>query len=103
MITDGRGKEAVAVIMGPGDFIGEGGLAGQPKRITTATAVENPTVLKIDNGAGTLARLPPLHSEEFLHFAYSFADFPADPLSLAFGFQVGPVLRSPNLLLNFAF
>jgi CRP/FNR family cyclic AMP-dependent transcriptional regulator len=49
-VVSQTGKEPVAGIMGPGDFIGEGGLAGQPKRMATATAVENVTVLKIDNG-----------------------------------------------------
>jgi CRP/FNR family cyclic AMP-dependent transcriptional regulator len=48
-VVSQTGKEAVVGIMGPGDFIGEGGLAGQPKRMATATAVEGVTVLKIDN------------------------------------------------------
>jgi CRP/FNR family cyclic AMP-dependent transcriptional regulator len=48
-VVSQTGKEAVVGIMGPGDFIGEGGLAGQPKRMATATAVENVTVLKIEN------------------------------------------------------
>ena len=33
------GKEAVVAMLGPGDFFGEGALAGQPVRIGTATAV----------------------------------------------------------------
>src|ERR1700680_103631 len=32
------GKEAVVGMLEPGDFIGEGGLAGQPVRMATATA-----------------------------------------------------------------
>src|ERR1019366_7290132 len=43
------GKEAVVGILGPGDFIGEGGLAGQPMRMAAATAVTPVTVLAIDN------------------------------------------------------
>ena len=43
------GKEAVVGILAPGDFIGEGGLAGQPVRMATATAVTHVTVLAIDN------------------------------------------------------
>jgi CRP-like cAMP-binding protein len=39
----------VAVMMGPGHFIVEGGLAGQPKRLATATAIEDVMVLVIDN------------------------------------------------------
>src|SRR6202047_3145366 len=38
------GKEAVVAILGPGDFLGEGGMAGQAVRMGTATAV-TPTIL----------------------------------------------------------
>src|SRR6202158_2437625 len=40
------GKEAVVTILGPSDFFGEGGMAGQSVRIGTATAV-GPTGLSI--------------------------------------------------------
>jgi CRP/FNR family cyclic AMP-dependent transcriptional regulator len=43
------GKEAVVGMLGPGDFIGEGGLAGQPLRMATATAVTPVNALIIDN------------------------------------------------------
>ncbi len=42
------GKEAVVAILGPGDFFGEGSLAGQPVRIGTATAITPSTVLVIE-------------------------------------------------------
>jgi CRP/FNR family cyclic AMP-dependent transcriptional regulator len=42
------GKEAVVAILGPGDFFGEGGLAGQLVRIGTATAVTPTTLLVIE-------------------------------------------------------
>jgi len=41
------GKEAVVGILGPGDFFGEGALAGQPVRMGTATAITPSTVLVI--------------------------------------------------------
>jgi CRP/FNR family transcriptional regulator, cyclic AMP receptor protein len=41
------GKEAVVAILGPGDFFGEGCLAGQPIRIGTAAAVTPTTALVI--------------------------------------------------------
>jgi CRP/FNR family cyclic AMP-dependent transcriptional regulator len=53
------GKEAVVAMLGPGDFFGEGALAGQPVRIGTATAVVPSTVLIIEKEA--MARL--LHEE----------------------------------------
>ena len=39
------GKEAIVAMLGPGDFLGEGALAGQPVRMGTATAVAASTVL----------------------------------------------------------
>src|SRR3984957_14008217 len=42
------GKEAVVAILGPGDFFGEGCLAGQSVRIVTATAITSSTVLVIE-------------------------------------------------------
>jgi CRP/FNR family cyclic AMP-dependent transcriptional regulator len=48
-VVSKTGKEAVVGILGPGDFIGEGGLAGQPMRMAAATAVTSVTVLAIDN------------------------------------------------------
>jgi CRP/FNR family cyclic AMP-dependent transcriptional regulator len=41
------GREAVVAILGPGDFFGEGCLAGQAIRIGTATAITPITVLVI--------------------------------------------------------
>jgi CRP/FNR family cyclic AMP-dependent transcriptional regulator len=42
------GKEAIIAILGPGDFFGEGCLAGQPVRMGNATALTPSTVLVID-------------------------------------------------------
>jgi CRP-like cAMP-binding protein len=42
------GKEAVVAIMGPGDFLGEGCLAGQTVRMGTATAMTPCTLLVVD-------------------------------------------------------
>jgi CRP/FNR family cyclic AMP-dependent transcriptional regulator len=42
------GKEAIVAILGPGDFFGEGCLAGQPVRMGKASAAARTTVLVID-------------------------------------------------------
>ena len=42
------GTEAVVAMLGPGDFFGEGCLAGQPVRIGSATAVTPSSVLVIE-------------------------------------------------------
>jgi CRP-like cAMP-binding protein len=41
------GKEAVVAMLGPGDFFGEGCLAGQPLRMSTASALTPTTVLTV--------------------------------------------------------
>src|SRR5437660_1572737 len=45
------GKEAVVAMLAPGDFFGEGALAGQPLRIGTATAISASSVLCIEKDA----------------------------------------------------
>ena len=47
-VVNGVGKEAVVAMLGPGDFFGEGCLAGQPIRIGLATAVTPATVIMIE-------------------------------------------------------
>src|ERR1700704_4981656 len=42
------GKEAVVAILGPGDFFGEGGMAGQSVRMGIATAITPTTLLVIE-------------------------------------------------------
>jgi CRP-like cAMP-binding protein len=49
VVSEG-GKEAVVALLGPGDFLGEGCLAGQPIRMGTATASTVTTVLVIEKG-----------------------------------------------------
>jgi CRP/FNR family transcriptional regulator, cyclic AMP receptor protein len=47
-VVNGIGKEAVVAVLGPGDFLGEGCLAGQPMRMGTATAITPTTLLVIE-------------------------------------------------------
>jgi CRP/FNR family transcriptional regulator, cyclic AMP receptor protein len=42
------GKEAVIAVLGAGDFFGEGCLAGQPRRMATASAMSASTVLVVE-------------------------------------------------------
>jgi CRP/FNR family cyclic AMP-dependent transcriptional regulator len=48
-VVNESGKEAVVAIFGSGDFFGEGGMAGQPLRMGTATAIAPTTILIIGN------------------------------------------------------
>jgi len=47
-VVSGAGKEAVVAILGPGEFFGEGCLAGQSVRMGTASAVTPVTALVIE-------------------------------------------------------
>jgi len=47
-VVNESGKEAVVAVLGPGDFFGEGCLAGQPIRIGTATSITASTILLIE-------------------------------------------------------
>jgi CRP/FNR family transcriptional regulator, cyclic AMP receptor protein len=46
-IINEDGKEAVVAVLGPGDFFGEGCLAGQPVCMGTATAIAPTSILSI--------------------------------------------------------
>jgi len=48
-VVSKTGREAVVGMLGAGDFIGEGGLAGQSMRMATATALAPVSALVIDN------------------------------------------------------
>ena len=63
-VVSKTGKEAVVAMLKPGDFVGEGALAGQPVRIATATAVAPVTLLVI--GLKEMIRV--------LHDEHAFSD-----------------------------
>ena len=63
------GKEAVVAMLSPGDFFGEGALAGQSIRIGTATAAAASSVLIIDKEAMVrLLREHPEFSDRFISY-----------------------------------
>jgi CRP-like cAMP-binding protein len=63
-VVNEAGKEAVVAVLGPGDFFGEGCLAGQPIRIGTATAITPTVVLVIE--MKEMIRV--------LHYEHAFSD-----------------------------
>ena len=50
-VVSPHGKEAVIGILGRGSFFGEGGLAGQPLYLATATTVEDARIIRIDKSS----------------------------------------------------
>ena len=47
-VVSKTGKEAVVAMLGPGDFFGEGCLAGQPVRMGSATAMTPSAILRVE-------------------------------------------------------
>ena len=68
-VVSNRGKEAVVALLGPGDFLGEGCLAGQVCRMATATPLTECTIVRIEKEATVRAlRSDPGFSEVFLAY-----------------------------------
>lgn len=68
-VLSDQGKEAVIALLGDDDFFGEGCLAGQAKRISTATALSEVSVLRIEKPAVVrLLRDEPQFSGAFIAY-----------------------------------
>jgi CRP/FNR family transcriptional regulator, cyclic AMP receptor protein len=66
-VVSNRGKEAVIAILGAGDFFGEGSLAGQLKRMSTAAAMSRASVARIEKTAAVrVLHEQPVFAELFL-------------------------------------
>ena len=58
------GREAVVAMLGPGEFFGEGCLAGQPFRMGSATATTDSVILRVDKD----------HMVRLLHKQHALSD-----------------------------
>ncbi|MDQ2078613.1 Crp/Fnr family transcriptional regulator [Xanthobacteraceae bacterium Astr-EGSB] len=47
-VVSTQGKEAVVAMLGPDEFLGEGCLIGQPRRLATATAMTDCLAMRVD-------------------------------------------------------
>ena len=71
-VVSNQGKEAVIALLTAGDFFGEGCLAGQIKRMCTATAMTDCVVLRIEKPEMTrVLHDEPAFAELFLHYLLS--------------------------------
>jgi len=50
-VTSDQGKEAVVAMLGPGEFFGEGCMAGQPLRISTVSAMVDCAIMRLEKTA----------------------------------------------------
>jgi len=68
-VVSRQGKQGVVAVLGPGEFFGEGSLAGQPLYISTASAVTASEVVKIDKATMIqVMRDEPSISQMFMSF-----------------------------------
>src|SRR5512143_1030020 len=63
-VVSARGKEAVIGVVEPGGFFGEGCLAAQPLRVSSATVLEPSSILRVDKN----------HMIRSLHKEQAFAE-----------------------------
>jgi len=47
-VTSKQGKEAIVAVLGPGEFLGDGCLAGQPLRVSAAVAITDCSLARIE-------------------------------------------------------
>jgi CRP/FNR family transcriptional regulator, cyclic AMP receptor protein len=102
-VVSKQGKEGVIAILNPGDFIGEGCLAGQPLHMASAIAMVESRVarIEIDTMIRVLRQQPRL-SEMFIEFLLSRnIQFEADLVDQLFNSSERRLARVLLLLANF--
>lgn len=98
-----RGKEAIVAMLGENEFFGEGCLAGQPRRISTATAETDSLIVRLKKEA--IVRLiheDPEFSELFIvHLLSRAVRAEADLVDQLFNSSEKRLARTLLLLANF--
>ncbi len=102
-VVSPQGKEAVIAILGPGDFFGEGCLAGQRRRIMTAAAMTDAAVVHIKKAAiSDVLHREPAFSELFIaHLLSRTIRVEADLVDQLFNSSERRLARLLLLLANF--
>ena len=97
------GREAVVAMLGPGDFFGEGCLAGQPIRIGSATAITPSLILLIDKAKMVrLLHKQPSMSDRFItHMLARNIRIEEDLVDQLFNSSEKRLARALLLLANF--
>lgn len=102
-VVSRQGKEAVIAILGPGDFFGEGCLAGQVTRMASATAMSVCSILRLEKASLVrVLREEPNFSEMFLmHVLSRNIRIEADLVDHLFNSSEKRLARVLLLLANF--
>lgn len=102
-VVSTQGKEAVVAILGIGEFVGEGCLAGQPKRLSTASAMGECVTMRVaKTEIQRLIRVEPVFSHMFMsHILARNARVEEDLLDQLFNSTEKRLARLLLLLANF--
>jgi CRP-like cAMP-binding protein len=102
-VLSSAGKEAIVAVLGTGDFFGEGCLAGQPRRIGSATALEQTSALRIGKHAmsRTLQSEPALTARFLAHVLARNIRFEEDLVDQLFNSSEKRLARTLLLLARF--
>jgi len=102
-VVSKQGKEAVVGILAAGDFLGEGCLAGQPYRMSTATTMTECSIIKLEKAAMVgLLHKEPAFSELFVaHLLSRNIRFEEDLVDQLFNSSEKRLARVLLLLANF--
>lgn len=102
-VVSEQGKEAVVAILGKGEFVGEGCLAGQSRRISTVSTISDAVITRLEKSA--IIRLihdDPAFSELFIaHLLSRAVRVEADLIDQLFNSSEKRLARTLLLLANF--
>ena len=102
-VVSRHGKEAILAVIGPGDFFGEGCLAGQQRRMSTAVALADCSIARVEKTAAIkVIRDQPRFSELLVsHLLSRNIRIEEDLVDLLFNSSEKRLARILLLLANF--
>jgi CRP/FNR family transcriptional regulator, cyclic AMP receptor protein len=102
-VVSEQGKEAVVAILGPGEFFGEGCLAGQARRIANVAAMTDAVIMRLEKAAVVrVIHQEPAFSEVFIaHLLARAIRVEADLVDQLFNSSEKRLARMLLLLANF--
>ena len=102
-VVSKQGKEAVVAILGMDEFVGEGCLIGQPKRLATASAMTDCVIMRVDKAEiRRVLQEEPAFSQMFVsHILARNARIEEDLVDQLFNSSEKRLARALLLLANF--
>ena len=102
-VTSEQGKEAVIAVLGPDEFCGEECLVGQPRRMTTAVAMTECTLMRLQKATmiGALHNEPAFSAFFVSHLLTRAIRVEADLVNQLFNSSEKRLARALLLLANF--